>query len=129
MAEAIARKYLPTSFEVSSAGTRVPTEGPGKADTRLADIPVAEPVIRCLREIEGIDVSQSKNRQLTPEMLVGMDKIVVMAERETIPDFLKECCNSEYWEIKDPFQQPYEFFCETVEQIKAMILKLAPVNV
>jgi len=42
------KKY--SSVEAISAGTRVPREGSGKEGKRLKDIPVTEPVIRCLRE-------------------------------------------------------------------------------
>jgi protein-tyrosine-phosphatase len=122
MAKALANKYL--SIDAMSAGTRVPTEGPGKEGMHLEDIPVAAPVIRCLREMEGIDVSRSQNKQLTPAMLTGMDKVVVMAELETWPDFLKESDLVEYWEIEDPFNRSYAFYGETLRQIKTRVLKL-----
>lgn len=122
MAEAIARKYFP--FEVSSAGTKVPTNGPGREGKYLKDIPVAEPVIRCLKEEENIDVSHYKNKQLKPEILKGADKIIIMAEKETLPDLLKEFGNTEYWDVKDPLHHPYEFYCKTLEQIKTKVFKL-----
>lgn len=120
MAEALANKYF--DFEVSSAGTRVPTEGPGKQGTFLKDIPVAEPVLRCLKEIEDIDIGEYKNKQLAPEMLENNDRIFVMAEKETIPVYLRDHSNVEYWNILDPLHNPYEFYCKTLGQIKQKLL-------
>jgi len=121
MAEALYRKY--SGLRAISAGTKVPQEGPGKEGKMLKDIPVAEPVIRCLKEDEGIDVSNQRNKSLTPEMLERADRVVVMAEKETIPDYLRNNEKTIIWTIEDPLRKSYEEYCKKMEEIKTLVLK------
>src|SRR3989338_6074615 len=99
MAKALFKKY--SNVDALSAGTKVPQEGPGREGKKLKDIPVAEPVIRCLWEQENIDVSEYTNKQLQPGMLKEVDKIIVMAERETVPEYLLNNEKVEFWDIDD----------------------------
>lgn len=122
MAEALFLKYSP--FEAISAGTRVPQEGPGKEGKELQDIPVAEPVVRCLRDKENIDVSSYTNKQLNPEMLKDADVVVVMAEKETVPDYLSNSEKAIFWDVEDPLGKPYGSYCQTMSEIKTLVLGL-----
>lgn len=122
MAEALFKKY--SEMNAISAGTKVPQDGPGKEGKRLEDIPVAEPVVRCMRENENIDVSDYKNKQVSPEMLVGIHKIIVMAEPETVPDYLLNDKRTELWSIDDPLHNDYEYYCKIMNQIKTKVLNL-----
>ncbi len=70
-------------------------------DQKLKDLDGAEKIIESLREI-GIDAKDFKRDQLTQEMINTSDKIIVMAEEETIPDYLKESTKVIYWDIEDP---------------------------
>jgi len=121
MAEALYKKY--SGREAISAGTKVPREGPGKEGKKLKDIPAAEPVIRCLKEREGVDVSEQRNKSLTPEMLGGADHVVVMAEKETIPDYLQKHEKAILWTIEDPLRKSYEEYCKTMKKIKTLVLR------
>lgn len=121
MAEALYKKY--SGLDAISAGTKVPQQGPGKEGKMLKDIPVAEPVIRCLKEHEGIDVSNKRNKSLTPEMLESTDHVVVMAEKETIPDNLQKNEKVIFWTIEDPLRKSYEDYCKTMEKIKTLVLR------
>lgn len=107
-----------------SAGTRVPTEGPGKEGKELQNIPVAEPVIRCLLEKENIDVSRYTNKQVNEKMLTGIDKIVIMAELATVPEYLLKDTRSVIWKVEDPLKHSYEYYCKILEQIKSHVLIL-----
>ena len=122
MAEALFKKY--SNADAVSAGTRVPTEGPGKEGKELQNIPVAEPVVRCLLETEGIDASHNKNKQVKEEMLSGIDKIIIMAELETIPNYLLNDKRSIFWTIDDPLKHSYEYYCRILAQIKSRVLEL-----
>lgn len=122
MAEAVFKKY--SDMDVVSAGTRVPTEGPGKEGKELKDIPVAEPVIRCLLEKEGVDGSHYKNKQVREVMLQGVDKIVIMAELETVPEYLLHDERSTVWAIDDPLKRSYDYNCQILAQIKSRVLEL-----
>jgi protein-tyrosine-phosphatase len=82
--------------KASSAGTKVfDREG-----QKLKSLPLAEPVIRFMKE-EGIDVSENVRTQVTFEMIQDFDKVIVMAEPETIPDYLSNSEKFVYWEIED----------------------------
>lgn len=122
MAEALFKKY--SRFEAVSAGTRVPQEGPGREGKELQNIPVAEPVVQCLRDKEDIDVSSYTNKQLDPEMLEDADVVVVMAEKKTVPDYLSNSKKAIFWDVKDPLGKPYESYCQTMSEIKTLVLDL-----
>lgn len=80
-----------------SAGTRVTM--PGQA---LADVPPAATILRVMHDIYGIDMSSNTRTQLTPSVALGYDKLVVMAEPETIPAWLAQDSRTELWTITDP---------------------------
>ena len=122
MAEALFKKY--SGMDSISAGTRVPQEGPGKEGKELGDIPVAEPVIRCLWEKEVVDVSRCTNKQVDEVMIAGVDKIIIMAEPSTVPDYLMNDPRSTVWTIDDPMHHDYDYYCQILEQIKGMVLTL-----
>ncbi len=92
-AEALFKKY--SKHEVISAGTIVDNEG-----QILKNLPGAQEVITSLKK-EGIDISKNKRNQITPKMVDWADKIIVMAEKETIPDFLLNSQKAIIWEIED----------------------------
>lgn len=121
MAQALYEKY--SGLNATSAGTRVPQEGPGKEGKKLGDIPVAEPVVRCLKEHEDTDISDWRNTQVTEKMIEEADQVVIMAERETVPDYISNNKKSVFWAVEDPLGKSYEEYYRTMNQIKQMILK------
>lgn len=122
MAEALFKKY--SGMDAISAGTKVPQEGPGKEGKRLIDIPVAEPVIKCMKENENLDISECRNNQVTPDMLENIGKIIIMAEPETVPDYLIDDKRSDIWKIDDPLNKSDGYYCHIMEQIKQLVLQL-----
>ncbi len=123
MAAALFSKFVP-GYEVISAGTRVvDKEGNSRDGQKLKDLPAAEYVIACMAE-EGVDVRENVRRQLTPEMVAGADKIIVMAEPETIPDYLKGSPNAEYWDVIDPKGESLEMHKRIKEEIKEKLSEL-----
>ena len=80
-----------------SAGTRV--TAPGQT---LADVPPAATILRVMHDVYGIDMSSNTRTQLTPRIALGYDKLVVMAEPETIPGWLVQDSRTELWPIADP---------------------------
>jgi arsenate reductase (thioredoxin) len=77
------------------AGTLV--EDPGQL---MKDRPGAANTIAVMKEV-GVDVSNRARKQLTPDMLEGVDKIISMAEPRTYPDWLKTDPRLEEWNIED----------------------------
>lgn len=121
MAEAIFNKLAEGRHTATSAGTLcVNSEGKSREGIMLKDIPGAEKVIDVLKEID-IDATHNVCNQLTPEMLDAADKAVVMAENETIPDWLSKSEKFIYWDVADPKKQSVEFTRNTRDQIRGLV--------
>lgn len=80
-----------------SAGTRVDVPG-----QQLADRPGAATILHVMLKTYGRDMSRNLRTQITPENAAGYDKLIVMAEPETIPAWLREDTKTELWHIPDP---------------------------
>jgi len=122
----IAKSFLKkfTGIDADSAGTEVFDE----EGSSVGDVPAAQPIIRLMREDEGIDISQQRRRQITPEMIKKYDKIITMAEPEFSPDYLKNCPKAEYWPIKDPVKMDDKEIREIISQIKSRVLEFIDKN-
>src|SRR5689334_3157555 len=93
MAEGLYNKRIPGGSD--SAGTIVENE-----IEKLKDRFSAINAVKVMQEI-GVDMGDNTRTQVTAEMLDNYDKIIVMAEPENIPDYIKNHPNFEYWEIED----------------------------
>ena len=113
---AVALFYKYSGIKAFSAGTKVFE----KEGQKLKEIPLAEPVIRFMRE-EGIDVAGNTRTQLTPEMIKDFDKIIVMAEPETIPEYLSKSDKAEFWDIEDPKGMDDKGYKKIVSEMKSKI--------
>lgn len=107
---------------VISAGTKVVSSATGKSmhGTQLLDTKGAEKVVEVLRE-EGIEWSGKVRTQLTPELLDGIDRIIVMSEPEHIPEYLKNHPKMVYWEVADLKETPIEFHREIRKKLKKLV--------
>jgi len=50
---------------------------------------------------QGVDISESLRDQLTPEMVQGADKVVVMADDDNWPNYLRNSDKVVVWTIED----------------------------
>ena len=50
---------------------------------------------------QGVDVSESLRDQLTPEMVQEADKVIVMADEDNWPDYLRNSDKVVVWTIED----------------------------
>lgn len=127
MAEALFRT-LNNKHEVLSAGTQVVNkEGESRDGQKLKDLINPDKIILPLKE-KGVDVSEYIRTQLTSDMVSWADKIVVMAESETIPDYLASSNKVEYWDVKDPKGTSMEEHVRTVDQIEGLVKKFIETN-
>jgi len=117
MAEALFSNY--SNHKVYSAGTKV-YENEGE---KIKTIPLAKEVIDSMKE-EGIDISENVRKQITPKIADEYDKIIVMAEPETIPEFLRNNNKAMYWEIEDPKGKSIEDYRLLIKELKILIQKL-----
>lgn len=123
MAEAVF-KQMNNKHEVLSAGTKViDKEGNSLHGQMLKDLPAAENVILVLND-RGVDISKNTRIQLSPDLVDWADKIVCMAEEETIPDYLRQSSKVTYWKIVDPKGTALEAHKQILEQIEGLVRKL-----
>ena len=72
----------------------------------------------------GIDISENLRDQLTQEMVVEVDRVIVMADRETWPDYLRSADNVTAWDMTDPVGRDAEFAGQIFDEIKSRVEKL-----
>lgn len=124
MAESIFNNIMDGTLVSSSAGTLVINdEGDSKDGVMLKDTMGAENVIESL-SLLGIDSSNNLRKQLTPEILEDCDRAVVMAEPDTIPDYLQKSDKVITWEVEDPKGMDLEATSEVRDQIEALVYNL-----
>lgn len=123
MAEALFNTLSKGKDVAISAGTRVVREGSNKEGQKLKYKSGAEEAIVALQEI-GIDASENVRNQLTPEMLAEADKVIVMAQPETIPEYLAKSNKAIYWNVPDPHGQSLEFTRKVRNQLQDLVGEL-----
>lgn len=102
MAEAIFNKSAPEGYTSISAGTNVfDKEGNSMEGQTLANRVGAEQVLEVLRELD-IEAGFAVRNQVSENMVNESDVVVVMAEKETWPEYLVNSNKVIYWEIIDP---------------------------
>ena|SRR3989344_3989810 len=72
--------------------------------------------VKCMEEM-GYDISKNVSKQLTLEMVKMSDRVIVMAEKETWPKFLKMSKKVEIWNVQDPGGKDYNSHCATRDVI------------
>ncbi len=116
MAEEIFNMLTQNKYETVSAGTKV-RDKEGKL---LKDCKGAHNVLEALKDF-NIDISNKARVQLQSDMLNGVDKIVVMAEHENIPEYLKNDVRTILWDVKDPKGTDLDTHKQTMYQIKGIL--------
>ena len=108
----------------TSTGTMV-LEMEGQTLAERAEVaPSVVLVLELMSEEEGLDLSSEQRTQLTPELVDAADKVIVMAERETWPDYLVEGGKVEFWEIADAFNIQMDAVRAIKNQIKVKVEEL-----
>jgi protein-tyrosine-phosphatase len=121
MAEAIFNNIMDGTVVSTSAGTMVfNKDGESRDGVNLANTKGAENIISSMAEI-GVDAGENFRTQLTPEILDECDVAVVMAEPETIPDYLQKSDKMITWEVEDPKGMDLEATSEVRDQIESLV--------
>lgn len=124
MAEAIFNKTVKDGSNSDSAGTLVfNKDGESRNGVMLKNTKGAEEVIKSMAEID-IDINENKRTQLTEMMLNEYDKVVVMAEIENVPEYVKEIDKIIYWEVEDPKGMSLEETSKIRDQIAGLVHSL-----
>ena len=90
---------------------------------KLKDNPIQHSVEFIRREF-GIDVGEKERQQLVPEMIDTAELVIVIAEKERWPGYLKEDGKVVFWDIPDPAGQPDDFADELYRQVQRRVKQL-----
>ncbi len=113
-----------SKHQSTSAGTMV-LEMDGQTVAERAEVaPSVVLVLELMSEEEDQDFSSEQRTQVTPELVDAADKVIVMAERETWPDYLVESGKVEFWDTEDAFNIPIDAVRAIKDQIKVRVEEL-----
>jgi len=72
----------------------------------------------------GVDVSESRRTQLTPEMVSAADLVVAILETSQKVDYLATAQNIEYWDMVDPVGHTQTFADDVFMEIEKRVEEL-----
>lgn len=121
MAAALFNKHAQNGH-ADSAGTIVGDDHGQTITERAQNVGGAKNVISVMDE-EGIDVREKTRTQIDEAMLSNYAKVIVMAEQDTIPDYLRSSDKFVYWHIEDPRTKDLDGVRAAKDDIKAKILE------
>lgn len=102
-------------------GTRVfEFEGQKISDIKNDSV---EDDIQAMKEL-GFDISQGTRKQVTPELIENADKVIVMAERDTWPEYFKSDSKVIFWDVQNPKGQTFKKTCEIRDTLKDKVIEL-----
>jgi protein-tyrosine-phosphatase len=93
------------------------------ASKKLKDNP-SQSSLRYIRRELGRDISEKEKQQLIPEMITTADLVVVIAEKERWPGYLKECNKILFWDIQDPVGMADESADDVYRQVQRRVEQL-----
>jgi protein-tyrosine-phosphatase len=81
-----------------------------------------EDIVQVMQE-KGIDISEQKIKQITPEMLLGVSSAVVLCGQELLPEFVKTSgVHILLREVQDPEKSTIESLRDIRNQIEQIVL-------
>lgn len=111
--------YRQQGGKADSAGTKV--DAPG---TTLAERPGAINILGIMKEDYGIDMIHNVRTQISQGNAKDYDKIIVMAERETVPQWLFDDARAEFWDIDDPKGKDVATTRRVVQEVQQKVASL-----
>ena len=123
IAEAFFNNLL-KNHKAISVGTKVfNKEGKSVEGEKLKDRDGAKHIVAVMDEV-GLDVRLAERNQITEQVIQDTDLIIVMAEKETLPEYLLNSDKVRYWDIDDPKNQTLEEVRATRDTINNLVKKL-----
>jgi len=111
--------YRAKGGSADSMGTKVDTPG-----MTLAERPGAANIVQVMNEDYGIDMIHNVRTQISENMTSDYDKIIVMAERDTVPQWLFADKRAVFWTVDDPKGQDIVTTRRIVHEIKQKVDQL-----
>jgi protein-tyrosine-phosphatase len=93
------------------------------SSSKLKDVPTQRSVEYIRREF-GVGISERERQQLTPAMIDNADLVIVIAEKERWPVYLKEGGKVAFWDIPDAVGQPDDFAYDVYRQVQRRVERL-----
>jgi protein-tyrosine-phosphatase len=93
------------------------------ASKRFKDYPNQSSVEYIRREF-GVDIGEKERQQLVPEMVDTADLVIVIAEKERWPAYLKEGGKVLFWNIQDPAGMADEIADDIYGQVQSRVQQL-----
>ena len=114
---------LVSDGHADSAGTKVGDEEGQTLAERAKVSNGAKEVLQVMHEL-GMDLSRHTRKQVRPEQLAQYDKVIVMAEPDTIPDWLRQSDKFVYWDVPDPRYLGLDAHRITLDALRRRIVEL-----
>jgi protein-tyrosine-phosphatase len=80
--------------------------------------------VEYVRREFGLDIAEKERQQLTPEMIDTSDLAIVIAEKESWPDYLKEGGKVVFWDIQDPAGMANDFAEDVYREVQPRVEQL-----
>ena len=80
--------------------------------------------VEYVRREFGLDIAEKERQQLTPEMIDASDLAIVIAEKESWPDYLKEGGKVVFWDIQDPAGMANDFAEDVYREVQLRVEQL-----
>src|SRR6266496_3915498 len=93
------------------------------ASKKFKDYPNQSSVQYIRREF-GVDIGEKERQQLVPEMIDTADLVIVIAEKERWPGYLKEGAKVVFWDIPDPAGQADDFAYDIYREVQRRVEQL-----
>ena len=90
---------------------------------KLKEVPTQRSVEYIGREF-GVGISERERQQLTPALIDNADLVIVIAERERWPGYLKEGGKVVFWDIPDAVGQTDDFAYDVYRQVQLRVERL-----
>ena len=72
----------------------------------------------------GFDISANRSKQLTRSAFDAADKVIVMTERENMPEYARKSRKVIFWKVPDPRNKSYRYHVMIRNLIKGKVQSL-----
>jgi protein-tyrosine-phosphatase len=112
-----------SEHDSESAGTTVGDKDGETVRDHLARVGISDFVFPIMAQ-QGLELRDNRRSQVTAAMVERADRIIVMTERDTLPDYLLNSEKVTHWKVRDTLRMPRETTREIADQIRRHVVEL-----